>query len=450
MAQNGEARVEVRDSVLQTEGLQDPELPQASAVRVVNGPRGGMEGVLSAATTAAVEGRLAEPLRDSGSLMFWFRTDRAYRTGTAAEPSRIPLIELPGAVTVSFLPEKQTVTMLVEWAGDPEIMKTRHIRIQLPEFPGPEWHHFALVWHRKNGETNAYLDGTPYFIPGKNIQPLPVPDAAAVRVPLGRIALADVRIGAHVFVAEELPGSLGADARRLDRLIGAAELPAFPARDSRGPLLFESRLAETGDIAAWKLEGPGEITFADGWMEMRSARPEGPEGHFVLWAPAEFPTDFQAEWEFEILQKEGLCIVFFCARGGAGQDVFDPSLAARHGVFSQYTSGDINNYHISYFANAPGSPRPVANLRKNSGFHLVSNGPVGVSPADGIGPGLTHNAILLKRGNRVRMAVDGKTIIDFEDDGKRAGPVLGGGKIGFRQMQWTVARYRNFRVFALP
>ncbi len=265
---------------------------------------GGMEGVLSAATTAAVEGRLAEPLRDSGSLMFWFRTDRAYRTGTACGtlPNSADRASRSGDRFFSSGEANRDDAGRVGWRS--EIMKTRHIRIQLPEFPGPEWHHFALVWHRKNGETNAYLDGTPYFIPGKNIQPLPVPDAAAVRVPLGRIALADVRIGAHVFVAEELPGSLGADARRLDRLIGAAELPAFPARDSRGPLLFESRLAETGDIAAWKLEGPGEITFADGWMEMRSARPEGPEGHFVLWAPAEFPTDFQAEWNSKFCKRK--------------------------------------------------------------------------------------------------------------------------------------------------
>ena len=29
------------------------------------------------------------------------------------------------------------------------------------------------------------------------------------------------------------------------------------------------------------------------------------------------------------------------------------------------------------------------------------------------------------------------------------GRVLSGGKIGLRQMQWTVGRYRNLRVYAL-
>ena len=35
------------------------------------------------------------------------------------------------------------------------------------------------------------------------------------------------------------------------------------------------------------------------------------------------------------------------------------------------------------------------------------------------------------------------------DDGHSYGPALGAGKIGLRQMQWTVARYRDFRVHAL-
>jgi hypothetical protein len=167
----------------------------------------------------------------------------------------------------------------------------------------------------------------------------------------------------------------------------------------------------------------------------------------VHWCPEEFPERFWAEWEFELLSEQGLCIVFFAARGQGGRDVFDPTLAPRNGIFRQYHSGDIDCYHVSYFANTPGSARRVANLRKNAGFYLVANGPVGVAAARA---GEVHRAVLVKDGARIRLAVDGRTIIDHTDDGVRAGPVWAGGKIGLRQMQWTVGRYRNFRVFALP
>jgi hypothetical protein len=47
------------------------------------------------------------------------------------------------------------------------------------------------------------------------------------------------------------------------------------------------------------------------------------------------------------------------------------------------------------------------------------------------------------------MFVDGRKIIDWLDDGKTYGEVLGSGKMGFRQMQWTHFRYRNFKVWNL-
>jgi len=47
------------------------------------------------------------------------------------------------------------------------------------------------------------------------------------------------------------------------------------------------------------------------------------------------------------------------------------------------------------------------------------------------------------------MYVDDRRIIDWTDDNKKYGPVLKGGKIGFRQMKWTHFRYANFKVWNL-
>jgi hypothetical protein len=49
----------------------------------------------------------------------------------------------------------------------------------------------------------------------------------------------------------------------------------------------------------------------------------------------------------------------------------------------------------------------------------------------------------------VVMFVDKRKIIDWMDDGIKYGPVLQDGKIGFRQMQWTHFKYRDFKVWSI-
>ncbi|MGH7577675.1 MAG: DUF1961 family protein, partial [Longimicrobiales bacterium] len=142
----------------------------------------------------------------------------------------------------------------------------------------------------------------------------------------------------------------------------------------------------------------------------------------------------------------GLCIVFFAARGAEGGDLFDDSLQPRNGVFSEYTRGDIASYHISYYANTPFNPgRITANLRRNPGEFLVSNGPPGIPP----GLNEAHTIRLMKEGEHILLTVDDRIVIDYAGDGRRYGPILGEGRIGLRQMQWMQARYRDFRVYAL-
>jgi len=59
-----------------------------------------------------------------------------------------------------------------------------------------------------------------------------------------------------------------------------------------------------------------------------------------------------------------------------------------------------------------------------------------------------HQLKLIKDDIRIIMYVDGRKIIDWVDKNEH-GPVLQGGKIGFRQMQWTHFRYKNFKVWEL-
>lgn len=217
----------------------------------------------------------------------------------------------------------------------------------------------------------------------------------------------------------------------------------LPENSKKGKLIYENKLSTEKDIKGWKLEGPVWTEFKENWMHMYS--PEE-KGHHVLWCPEDFPANFIAEWELQNQETDaGLCIVFFCAKGSNGKDIFGPSIKKRDGIFKKYTKSDINNYHISYYANAGGNAREVAHLRKNPGFNKVLVGEMGI-PVESTE---VHKMKLIKQENRIIMYLDDRKIIDWLDDGKEYGSLHGEGKMGFRQMQWSHFRYRNFKVWVL-
>lgn len=209
-------------------------------------------------------------------------------------------------------------------------------------------------------------------------------------------------------------------------------------------LVYQSTMGSESSVEGWTMEGPGRLSFADGWMEMDS--PEQ-EMHHVYWCPETLPASFVAQWDMQNLNLDaGLCIVFFAATGLNGEDVMNASLPKRDGTFSQYNNGALKNYHISYYANTPKLPnRDVARLRKNPGKNIVFEGPRGIE----VSSDQAHTVTLIKEGSRIRLFVDERSIIDWSDESEANGEALAAGKIALRQMQWTRFRYRNFRVWSV-
>jgi hypothetical protein len=213
---------------------------------------------------------------------------------------------------------------------------------------------------------------------------------------------------------------------------------------AKGAIIYENTLATTESVQDWRMEGPGDLQFEDGWMQMYSP---DEKGHHVFWGPMNFPESFIAEWEAQNLAIDaGLCIVFFAARGENGEDIFDSNLPARDGTFIQYTKDKIVSYHISYYANAAHRPdRGDSHLRKNNTFALVQTGEEGIpTKSEEI-----HKLTLVKNGPHIVMYVDKRKIIDWKDEDMDYGAPHTDGKIGFRQMKWTHFRYRNFKVWDL-
>ena len=248
----------------------------------------------------------------------------------------------------------------------------------------------------------------------------------------------------------EAPGRTGASGRPI--------LSALPEGCSGSELLYENTFSKGKEAAEaeaardWVLEGGGIAQWADGYLRLRAKhytenRSKIETDHFVYWLKRDFPADVAVEWDFRFpdwkISPNGLAIIFLCAQGVHGEDLFDPKLAKRDGVFERYHSGDIRCYHLSYFAGRRGS----ANVRKNPGFHLVASGDDLVARG---GPEKWHHLRLTRFGPTLELTVDGQRSIKWNDDGKAFGPLHAGGHVGLRQQNDLLyGDYANLRVYGL-
>lgn len=213
--------------------------------------------------------------------------------------------------------------------------------------------------------------------------------------------------------------------------------------------VYATSFDDSSVLEDWKLEGGLRMSVADGNLVLESTpgstRSETDANHLVCWLTREVPADFLLEFSVRPTnRKQGLNIVFFNTRGIHGESIFDPALAPRNGLFRQYHSGDLNGYHISYWA----AGRGTANLRKNRGFHLVAEGKDLVTD----GPaGAFQTVRIYKRGGKIRCTVDDVVSIAYDDDGVTFGPVwTHSGWLGLRQMAHTVrCEYGHLKIWPL-
>ena len=213
--------------------------------------------------------------------------------------------------------------------------------------------------------------------------------------------------------------------------------------------VYATTFDNADSLADWKLEGGRSMSIVNGRLVLESdpggEKPAPTDNHLVCWLSKEMPADFLLEFKVRPQdRKNGLNIIFFNARGIHGESIFDPALKPRSGIFAQYHSGDLNNYHISYWA----GERGTANVRKNAGFQLVATGKDLVVPA----PAESFQTIhLYKCGGTIRLMVDDVIEVAFDDDGKTYGPVWAHpGWIALRQMAHTTrCEYDDLKVFPL-
>jgi hypothetical protein len=281
-----------------------------------------------------------------------------------------------------------------------------------------------------------------------------------IRIPSARATGAPARTGLHpprqLFPSPLLP------VFALIAALGGLALPAGGAEDVEPPFhpsvgqkyvptnvdwdhpVYRTGFDDASEVSHWRLEGGKRVSIANGKLVLES-EPGQRNGSLVCWLTTELPAEFLLEFSVRPRDRnEGLNIVFFGTRGMNGESIFDPALKPRNGGFSQYHSGDIKGYHISYWA----SGRGTVNVRKNPGFALVATGPdrIREAPAESCEVGR-----LYKKGGTIRLMVDDVISVAFDDDGRSHGPVWNHrGWIGLRQMGPTVrCEYDHLAVYRL-
>jgi len=388
---------------------------------------------------------LPRPVGAQGTVAVWVRLDAPIVNGPDVETDGGTILEFPGFAKLNIWWYSGYGGIVWETAdGMP------NLPVEVPGLPGPQWLHLCYTWDATTGRLDGTINGTPIRLPGLYDEPWTPGRAETVRVNTSRWAVAGLTVTDRLLERDEVLAGVPSIYRgAMDHTLGAQGLGELDADAWRGEPILEVPLDDPAQIDGWVMEGPGEVGFHDGWMRMRSTTPDAPgkDGHIVHWCDRDLPADFLLEFDCRIRSAHGLNIIFFAAKGCNGEDALDPGLGERTGVFGHYTMGDIHCYHTSYYASTPGggAGRSTSNLRKNRGFYLVDNGPIGIPP----GTKEVQRVALLKRGGMIRLGVNGRRVIDWFDDGRQYGPVLGGGKFALRQMKWTEAEYRNLTVHGL-
>lgn len=383
------------------------------------------------------------------------RIDAALVSGIKSRRG-VTVVEWEGVGRGRLSADRQHVAMSWAWADG--VQGPRSI-IQLPALPATgegegdvetltlrwEWDAEAarfyefIAGHAQRGLDVRFPDG--WELPGGGALSVPHPDGGPLP-----IRVMAVRVGR----VETLPRSEPRPS--LDRLFGVSTPPAINVAGRLGAVIYENDFAAADAVADWVVEGPMRTTLEDGKLFLESTKPDAQRpdhGHGVFWPPVELPDAYVVDWTFSPRGRPGLAIVFFDTQanlpGRPGvTDLFAPAMPARDGTFSQYWNGPIDAYHLSYFADTPDNPgRGYSNLRKDPGLTLMAVGQPAIS-ADTTAPVRLR---LVREGPRIQLLADGRVVIDTTDDApERFGSALNGGRLGFRQMQWTRGEYDDLTV----
>lgn len=435
-------------------------------------------GITGAETT--VHNEYPVPLADgrlprSGALGFLVRFPKAFlpdpnRSDAEIKKQSLALVKTP-LFSVFVCPERDSVVLRPELRRRPPAEPLGgmmgKLGSELSRLEAGQWYHLAFLWDVDTNIFKIFLNGTeqeslfnveiPFWQHG-------APDLAGDVVLGGQASGPEIREARISFAAN--PMEIFSDSvASAPPLRGEGRSPAAGELDLSGyrkTLLYENTFAQPLDLVPeselfsdgrrvrepgpdqWVLEGDGWALVRDGALilETNNFQPpprwngekivSTPCAHLVLWLNRRFPDGILVEYTMEPHDsRRGLHILFFSATPPEGGSIFQEGLKKRDGVFVNYVRnpGELVSYHISFWG-SPYMRRGTSHLRKNNHFTMLAVGDDRITHR-GERP---YPIRVLKDGGIIRAEVNGGVVFDFEDDGKRNGPIYRDGYLGFRMM----------------
>lgn len=373
--------------------------------------------------------------------------------------------------SVSVSPERDSVVLRPELQRRPPAKPlggmTGKLGSELSRLEADRWYHLAFLWDVDANIFKIYLNGTEQeSLSNAEISfwQNGAPDLAGEALlggPDSGLEIRDARISSSPKPLEDFSDSIA----QAPPLRGEGRSPASGELDLTGyrkTLLYENAFVQPLDLVSeselfagarrvrepgpdqWVLEGNGRTFVRDGSlvMETNDFQPpphwdgekivSTPCAHLVLWLNRRFPDGLLVEYSMEPHDsRRGLHILFFSATSPGGGSIFQEKLKKRDGVFVNYVRNpdELVSYHISFWG-SPYTWRGTSHLRKNNHFTMLAVGDDRITHR-GERP---YPIRVLKDGGTIRAEVDGGVVIDFQDDGKRSGPIYRDGYLGFRMM----------------
>jgi hypothetical protein len=373
-----------------------------------------------------------------GSLRILFSLNHNLDTTTSTPEQKIDIFELPGFaklhMDVTGFPGKARRELRWMWKSEDQVFPKQ--RAYFTYFKKDKLYELCYSWNAENGRLDTYLQGyrvaTTHHTWSKKII------IEKLLLHKGPYTIENISYSSSSEASKKSGHTFSQDVLNPPSEIGQNHQgQTYEERDVATPL-YVNPLASAADLKGWVQEGAGELIFNDGWMEIISPakHPKTMSGHITYWCPVELPENYSIEWEFKLINKKGLAILFIDAKGLKGEDIFDPSLSRRDGSFPQYWKGDFRSYHFSYF-----DEDNWVRVNKNPHKTLLTQGyreKYLVQQA--------YQMKVIKKGTAITLLIDGKICFQVEDSLNEFGAHWSGGKVGFRQMMPSHIAYRNLKI----
>ncbi|MFM2081879.1 MAG: hypothetical protein RL380_570 [Verrucomicrobiota bacterium] len=165
-----------------------------------------------------------------------------------------------------------------------------------------------------------------------------------------------------------------------------------------------------------------------------------------IWSYKNFEGNIYVEFEWKSLRPGGLALMMIHASGMGREDFMADYPKKTKGEMLTVFAENVRNYHWEFY-------REMNDVRNDTGSSFSPKNPFSFRNGFGSAPApftqnQWHKAQIVAKDGKVRAAVDGKILLDFDDSSRNnTGAVLNYGHIAIRCMIHSALVFRNLKVF---